>query len=288
VADFNPERYRLAELGAGGSGVQTAQGGGFDPDRYQRVIKELENGLEQLRAKVQQIAPAVNRAVNNVNMPQIVRDAIVAAARKLIQLIVSVINKILELLRGAIAPVYMFRFAFEWQEVRGLTTGVAGALKSPTLTVDTHWKGPAADAYARIIRPQSDAAARIGAIADKTAGGLTVSAAAGLAFYVTLGVIVVKLIAATVACIAAFGSAVFSWAGVLLILEEAGINSAVIVTAVAALTAVLGVQASQMVALHGEAGDMSAFPNGRWPQAVTANFSDATVTDGDADWSRRR
>jgi hypothetical protein len=56
----------------------------------------------------------------------------------------------------------------------------------------------------------------------------------------------------------------------------------------AALTALLGAQASQMTVLHGEAVDGGVFPHGHWPDATTTNFSDATVTDGDADWSLRR
>jgi hypothetical protein len=127
----------------------------------------------------------------------------------------------------------------------------------------------------------------VGAIADKTAGSLTTCAAAGLIFYVALGVIVVKFILATITAIAALGSVVFSWAGAALIVEEAGVNTGMIIAAVAGLSAVLGAQASQMAVLHGEASDGSAFPGGRWPNATTSQFSDATVTDGDADWSLR-
>ncbi|MGC4749923.1 hypothetical protein ACLQ28_30315 [Micromonospora sp. DT201] len=61
--------------------------------------------------------------------------------------------------------------------------------------------------------------------------------------------------------------------------------SQAIIAAVGALVAVLGAQASQMVVLHGEAIDVSAFPGGKWPNATPSQFSDATVKDGDADWS---
>jgi hypothetical protein len=40
-----------------------------------------------------------------------------------------------------------------------------------------------------------------------------------------------------------------------------------------------------MIDMLGEARDASAFPNGQWPRSRTEWFSDATVTDGDADWS---
>src|SRR5262249_62359097 len=126
------------------------------------------------------------------------------------------------------------------------------------------------------------AANKIASISDKTATALQICAAAGLAFYVAIGAILVKFIAAMVTAIAAFGSAVFSWAGAALIVEEAGVNSGLIWAAIGALTAALGTQAQQLIGLHGEAVDNSFFPGGRWPNPVTGSFSDATVTDGDA------
>ena len=77
----------------------------------------------------------------------------------------------------------------------------------------------------------------------------------------------------------------FSWAGLALTIEEASINTAAILTAVGALLAVLGAQAKEMTSLHGDAVDKNAFPGGAWPNATPGNFSDATVKDGDADWS---
>jgi ABC-type molybdate transport system substrate-binding protein len=75
-------------------------------------------------------------------------------------------------------------------------------------------------------------------------------------------------ITATIAAIAALGSVVFSWAGLAIILEEAGVNTAVIVGAVAALLALLGAQAKEMAALHGNAVDTSQSPGGHWPVSV--------------------
>jgi len=101
-----------------------------------------------------------------------------------------------------------------------------------------------------------------------TAIGLTVCAAAGLAFYVALGVIVFQLIASLVAAIAAVGSIIFSWAGLAMVVGDAGITTGMIIAAVTALAALLGVQAQQMVALHGTAVDDTAFPGGHWPVAA--------------------
>ncbi|MER7755119.1 LapA family protein [Kitasatospora sp. NPDC097643] len=61
---------------------------------------------------------------------------------------------------------------------------------------------------------------------------------------------------------------VFSWAGFLIIIEEAGVNTTVIVAAVSALLVLHGTQAKEMAALHGNAVDSSQFPGGHWPVSV--------------------
>jgi hypothetical protein len=47
-------------------------------------------------------------------------------------------------------------------------------------------------------------------------------------------------------------------------------------------------EGSEIAALHGEAVDATAFPANRWPNPAVGTYQDATVTDGDADWSLRR
>jgi uncharacterized protein YukE len=258
---------------------------GFSTAQYEATINKLTSGLGELSAKLEQVRPTAQAAANRWYIPHSVADDIIRLANTILELGSWVLDKIQELLKGAIAPVVMFRNAWDWQDIRGLATGVAGQLKPEALSVGRAWHGTAADAYAKQIKPQADAATRIGTIADKTATALTVCAVAGLTFYVALGVILVKFIAATITALAALGTAVFSWAGAALIVEEAAVNTGLIIAAVSALVAVLGAQASQMAVLHGEAIDASAFPAGDWPDATTSQFSDATVTDGDADWS---
>jgi hypothetical protein len=68
-------------------------------------------------------------------------------------------------------------------------------------------------------------------------------------------------------------------------LAEAGVNTTIIGTALIALAAFLAAQAGSMVVLHGEAVDAASFPAGKWPSPNSSTFNDATVTDGDADWS---
>jgi hypothetical protein len=120
----------------------------------------------------------------------------------------------------------------------------------------------------KAVKDQPTAATKVGTSADKVANALTFSAVAGLAFYVAIGVILVKFIISAVATIAAVGSIVFSWAGALLIVEEFTVNSSLIIAAVTTLVAALGTQAQQMTTVEGEARDNSAYPGGHWPSGV--------------------
>jgi hypothetical protein len=260
----------------------------FSIAQYQTTIDKLNAGMQDLSSKIGQVGPAANAAVNHWYIPDFVADAIIWCAEKIIELAKWIWDKIVELLKGAAAPVYMFLHALDWQDARGIATTVQGTLRADQLSADDHWKGAASDGYVAAVKPQSDAAGKIGTIADKTAQALIISAVASLAFYLALGIILVKFIAAMVVAIAAFGSAVFSLAGAALIVEEAGVNATLITAAVTALLAALGTQAQQLTVLKGELVDNSTFPGGHWPDATTGNYTDATVTDGDADWSFER
>ncbi|OLR91429.1 hypothetical protein [Actinokineospora bangkokensis] len=257
----------------------------FSEAQFTEAVNKINQGLDSLSVKIGEVPQAANAAMNHWYIPDFVKDAIKWCAEKICELANWIWDKIKEVMKGVAAPVLFFKYAFDWQDIRGVANGVTGQLKPEAMPAVNSWTGSAATAYKAVIKPQGDAAGKIATISDKTATALTVCAAAGLAFYVAIGVILVKFIAAMVAAIAAFGSAVFSWAGAAIVVEEAGVNSGLIWAAIAALTAALGAQASQMVALHGEAVDASFFPGGKWPDPTTGAYSDGTVTDGDADWS---
>lgn len=257
----------------------------FSPAQFTATIDEINRGLDDLSVKIGEVPAAANAALAHWYVPDPVKDVIRWCAERITTLATWIWDKIKETLHGAAAPVLFFSYAFDWQDVRGVATNVAGRLKPDLMPAASSWTGEAATAYRSVIKPQGDAAARLGVLADKTATALVISAGAGLAFYVAMAAILVKFIAAMITVIAAFGSVAFSWAGAVLIVEEAAVNSAAIWAAIALLTAALGVQAEGLVTLHGEAGDHSAFPNGNWPNPTTDRYDDATVTDGDADWS---
>jgi hypothetical protein len=258
----------------------------FSAAQYQSAIDKIRNGLMELNTKIQSLQSSANAALSRADLAQSVRDAIRWLVNKVVEIVTTVVKKIIELLEGAAAPLFFFTSAYSWQTVRGLASSVVGNIRPEALRVNRYWSGSANDAYNRAVKPQSDAAARIATIGDKTSTSLNICAAAGLVFYVALGVIVYQLIVATVAAIAAVGSLVLSWAGVIYIVGQAAITSGMIIAAVASLSALLGAQASQLVVLHGEAIDASAFPGGQWPASTSDTFNDATVAGG-GKWSLR-
>lgn len=260
----------------------------FSEAQYRAAVEAVESGLGEVSVKIGEVTVAANSAAAMWSAFPVVREAIVWAGTELVRLASSVLDKIVELLKGAAAPVFIYGYSLEWFDVKAPALDVQGRLRVDQLAIDDHWKGVASDGYVAAVKPQSDAAGKVGSIAEKAASALNASALAGLAFYIAVGAIVVKFLAAMVAAIAALGSAVFSWAGALIIVEEAAVTPVMIAGAVGATLALLGTQAYQLGLLNSELGDASMFPGGHWPGAATGSYSDATVVDGDAEWSFER
>lgn len=241
----------------------------FSAAQYQATLDKINRGTQDLSAKLQQVGPKAESTANKWYVPQPVADALIWVANKLIEAGTWLLEKIGEVMEGAAAPLTLFFYAHDWQsDVRGKATTVAGETAAEALKAPSQWEGEAADAYVNAVKDQPTAAAKVGTSAEKISSGLTWSAVAGLAFYVAIGVIIVKFIIATVAAIAALGSVVFSWAGAAIIVEEAGVNSALIIAAVTTLVGALGTQAQQMANVEGEAQDNSAYPGGKWPSGI--------------------
>ncbi len=257
----------------------------FSEAQLNETLEKISSGITDLSAKIDEVPRAAHAAMDHWYIPDFMGDAIEWCATKICELAKWLLNKIKEALVGVAAPICFFNYSIDWQDIRGLANGITGRLKPEAMPAVTSWTGSGANAYKTIIKPQGDAAAKIGTISDKISTSLYVCALAGLTFYVAIAIILAKFIAAMAVGIAAFSSAVFSWAGAALVVEEAGVNSGLIWTAISLLVGLLGAQAQQLIAVHGETVDNSAFPGGKWPDPLSSTYNDATVKDGDADWS---
>lgn len=258
----------------------------FSKAQFEGLLADIGAGLDDLSMRLNQVEPAAIAAANRWFVPDFLAEEILWLGRESFKVGKEIFDFLVDLLKGATAPIFMFMDAWDWMDVRGSASAVGSALSSQHLVVDnSDWSGKARDAYVNSVASHSDAASHISSLASSTSNHLLLCAGAGAAFYTTLAVVVAKLITATIAAITAFGSAVFSPVGAALILEEAGVNTAIVWAAISTLSAFLASQASTMVTLHGEAVDNGSFPAGKWPSPNSSTFNDATVKDGDADWS---
>ena len=257
---------------------------GYDDDRarHRRTVAALSAGVEELRVEISRL-PGVVAGLP----PGAVGDAVAWCVHHLVDIGTALLDVLVEALHGSGAPFRFLDLARDWTDVRGTATGVVGELNPAVLPATGVWSGTAADAYARASKLQTDAAARIGAMASTMSAVLVQSALDGITFYVAVELILAKILAAVLTALLAAETVVLSPVAFGLCLEEAAVTPALLGSAVTALISSLGLQASHLVSLHGEAGDRSAFPAGRWPDATTGRYADASVTDGDADWSLR-
>jgi hypothetical protein len=238
----------------------------FSEAQYTAVINELNSGMTTLSSQLERVAPTIASATSHWYVMDWVADALVDCGNKLIEFGSWLLEKLGELLQGVAAPPLFFWKAYDWHASVGApASAVAGNTHPNTLRATYDWSGEAATAYTRAISTQPTAAAEIQSVSTAMAVCLGFCAAAGCAFYVTLSAILVKVILAIAAAIAAFASAVFSPAGVAIILEEAAVSGSLVWAAIASLTALLAAQAVQIVAMKGAASAGDAFPNGAWP-----------------------
>ena len=258
----------------------------FSKAQFESLVAEFDAGMDHFSLKLNGLVEAVNTAANRWYVNPAAGKTILIIGQKAINALTELRQLIEDFKEGIFAPVLMFVDAWDWMQVKGAASGASSALSTHHLVVDdSDWSGKARDAYVNSTAAHSAAAAKISSIANNTATQLGMCALAGLAFYSLLITVLAKLAIATVVAIDAFASVVFSWAGVVLIFEEAAVNTLLISAGLGSLLAFLGAQANTMIALKGEAVDNSAFPGGKWPSPNTKTFNDATVTDGDADWS---
>jgi hypothetical protein len=245
----------------------------FSQAQFEATIQEIRDGMTEFEGNLDKMVPAATSATDHWYVPDSIGDALVWLAKETVTWGKQFLDWLVELLEGVAAPVYMFIDAWRWTDIKGAAIGIAEALSAQNLVVDdSEWSGKARDAYVAAAGAQAAAAGRVGSIADKTMAVLLTAAAAGLAFYLALALVLVKLVTASITALAAFGSAVFSWAGAAIILEEAGVNTTIVIGALAALTTCLGAQVNAMVNLHSEAVNPSNFPGGHWPKPNTVSY----------------
>jgi len=239
----------------------------FSIAEFEAAIDKINRAMDDISAKMDEIPSVANNTIDHWYIPDFVADGIIWLAEKMLELAQQIWDKLVEVLKGVAAPVYFFNYAMDLNTVASTADLTEANLSDAQIAEEDQWSGKAATAYRSEVGPQRDAVGELGTIAEQMKSSLIWAAVAGLAFYVGLGVIVVKFVIAMVAAIAALGSVVFSWAGAALIAEEAGVNIAAIAGLVGALLLLLGDQVKEMGDLQ-NAASSDKFPGGKWPVAA--------------------
>ncbi len=189
------------------------------------------------------------------------------------------------LLVPAHLPLDLWRNGERWTQVRAGMSGVAGDLMVTNREVHVTWRGAAADAYHAVLPAHVAAAHQLADGADSLALATSRAGAIVATFYVALLAATLKGISSMLvgASAAIAGPA---------ILVKTGLGIGGSVTFIEQLNAVVtdAVEAMSNVRIWttevmSEARNVAALPAGQWPKANTRWYNDATVTDGDADWS---
>lgn len=258
-----------------------------DTERLRRLTDGIGRGIGELDRAIEQIGNAVAAATAQPGVPPPVRDTVRELGDWMVTTGRAVLQKVEECVRGIDAPVVYFQDAYQWGTVRGTAGGVAGQLRPDVLAAGWLWHGRAAAAYQRATALQDAAAVRLTTLADKTESAVGLVAISGATFYTALGVILVQAAGTLLAAAATVPVGPLALAGWVAAAADLAVTQSAVIAACTALTASLAVQAEKVAAIHGEAVDTTAFPGGHWPDPVTATYADATVRDGDADWSLR-
>jgi hypothetical protein len=188
------------------------------------------------------------------------------------------------------SPSSMRAVAQLWIRIRADLGGIVGDLSATNREVQFSWQGQAAEVYDKVVLPTQVAAVRqLAVVADTFQRVLSWAALVGTVFTAAIVGLVVGLIAGAWMAIGAalplaFGAAAAVGGSVLLLALASSFFSQL---------QSLIVQASEafsrmriwMDDLMSQIGDTSVFPGGKWPDALTQHYADATVNDRDAKWS---
>jgi len=255
----------------------------FNKDEFNRASVSIREGLQTLHVKVDRLMPAVTLAVQPWFVPVVVGQALLDAFQGIVNTFNEVLRVVGELITSIWAPVTMWEHRGKWQdEVNRNASTVASLLNEDTsqhLNIHKWWQGPAADAYRRVVRGQSQAAARLASIADRVAGVLTACAIAAVPAFLAICFIILKLVAIAALCLALVATGFLAWAGAGGLAVELATDFIALKAVLAGLGAAYTVQVTQYNGLDGELNNTANFPGRAWPLAVTHEYDDATVDD---------
>jgi uncharacterized protein YukE len=207
-----------------------------------------------------------------------VLDALVASAARMLK-------TLSEYLIGFDFPLIAFAVANDWNEVKNPVNAVNADVSEPNLHVGDYWQGTAAVAYTNAVTAQTAAMTEVAAIVGELQLRLWVVAGAMVAFYVSVGAILVQWISVMIAASTADATGIGAVLGIPVQVGDTAIAAEALVAAGAALLVVIAAEAQSYTTLDGRIASSAKFPGGHWPRAVADVLSDGSENDGnDTKW----
>jgi hypothetical protein len=245
-------------------------------DELRGLLDRYEEVLVRLRAAHRDLQDRLIPQVEGLGLP-----GLAAVVRPLAELH----YRVTVLLASAGLPQRMVVNGLEWIELQASVTEAVERLTTEAARVDG-WRGVAADTYRSIVPGQAAAARRVETVLDGVRCTLTETAVAAAAFY---GALLALLLLTNAGLRAALLRAAVSPPAGLLALAGQGATAVVGVAALLTpMREAMERSGADLAALQGELKDGGVFPGGRWPRSASKGWTDATVMDGDAEWSLAR
>src|SRR4051794_7805008 len=133
----------------------------FSTAQFEATLAEIESGMATFAANLDKIPPAAQRATDQWFITDAAAEAMTWLATKTVEIGKDILNWFIDLLKGAVAPIYMAIDAWQWMNIRGEANLVGTNLSAQNLSIDnSEWSGSARDAYGTAVGAQSAAASR--------------------------------------------------------------------------------------------------------------------------------
>jgi hypothetical protein len=245
----------------------------FSQAQYQAVTAKVIGGANEMGARIQQFPPVANRVIMYAPLPDTIKEAIRYLTEKIISLLRRALDKIVEVLKGIAAPVFMYYDSSQWRDISVAVAGMTNGIRSSAEGIPNAWQGAASEAYIRAANAQAAATDRVSGIARKLAELLQSLAVAGLLFYASIALIIAKFIVVETGALAAIASVVGAAVGLPVAVTDVGLTTFLIAVAVRTLYGFITESMAAMTAMKAEAADPTGFPFGHWPKASSTAYA---------------
>ncbi|UGT62785.1 hypothetical protein [Nocardia asteroides] len=253
----------------------------------QQVAQDLIDKVEELGNLPARIRGSFEDAAGTPLVRFVLRngDDIIGLGNEFADAISELWEKFVQAIEGVGAPIAFIETSYDWVGVTRSMNTMAADLEDTAVKVGGYWQGAAAESYADAITPQRMASARMGSIATAIRSATLTLGIAGVTFYTSLLAIVISVIVEAVAECLAAGTGIGAIPAGIAGLITAAKFAAMVTAAISGIFTLIQSTLSQVQAVQVELENPQGFPHGHWPSTGAAGYADATVLDGDADWS---